>query len=363
MACDKPTGDCTNVSPCGSGCGCSGSSSSYCPTTEIDCGGVEPGFGYGATDNMDPAASVEMRSCSGNAAESVWIYPSPGAGHSLSVLDCDGNLIGYAANTTDCVTAATVVLPRCQDVSLTPGVYEHATIVINSEGCITAVTSGEPELYTPDECCGGTSTSGGTPGPRGEKGEPGAAATVAVEQTIGTDTVWSVQNVGTSSAAVFRFTAPAPASGSTTTSGVTGTLNGFTFDKGLVKAIPSNLVTSISAQKGGTKASLFQFIAVPDVSNLGDVDVTLNLDGIYSALTTDFTAADSAQSAEISDLSDTVIALQNSVTAMMNTLTTQQNTLSNLQTSLADTNTELETLQDEHAALRAEFDAYVAAHP
>lgn len=76
MACDKPNGDCTNVSPCGGGCGCSGSGST----------------------------------------------PAP-------------------------------ILPKCQDVQLTPGTYTNATIVVNAQGCIVAITSGTPPVYTPDDCC------------------------------------------------------------------------------------------------------------------------------------------------------------------------------------------------------------------
>jgi hypothetical protein len=241
MACDKPTGDCTNASPCGSGCaGCSGTTT-----------------------------------------------PEP-------------------------------VLPKCQDVSLTAGTFTHATVTVNSQGCITAIASGEPELYTPDECCGDSGGGGGAAGARGPKGDPGAAATISVQQVIGTGTTWSVENTGTSSAAVFKFTAPAASTGggSGTTSGYTGEVGGFVIEAGLVKEAPASIVESVEAKKEGAKASLFSFMAVPDLANLSEYDITLNLDAFYDSLDSKFTGLHNDQAALITSLTSQVATLTNQVNAL-----------------------------------------------
>lgn len=52
-------------------------------------------------DPKDPAATVEMADCDG-IEDSVWIYPAPGAGHTVKVMDCNGTLVGYAANQSAC---------------------------------------------------------------------------------------------------------------------------------------------------------------------------------------------------------------------------------------------------------------------
>lgn len=271
MACDKPTGDCTNVSPCGTGCGCSG----------------------GTT-------------------------PSP-------------------------------VLPKCQDVALTPGVFAHATVTVNAAGCISAVAAGEPELYTPDECCGGSDGGGGEAGARGPKGDPGAAATIAVQSTVGAGTVWTVENIGTSSAAIFKFTAPATSTGGTSGGGATGSVNGFVIADGLVQDYPTSLVTKIEAKATGSNAALILFQALPDLSNPGEWDITLNVDPLFDSLTTTFQTLHDAQQAQIVNLTASLATATNSISTLQNTLSTQQATITNL----------VDDLQD----LRTEFNAYVAAHP
>jgi hypothetical protein len=198
-------------------------------------------------------------------------------------------------------------------VSLTAGTFTHATITVNSQGCITAITNGEPELYTPDECCG-DSGGGGAAGARGPKGDPGAAATVSVQETIGTGATWSVENIGTPSAAVFKFTAPAPSTGGGgTTSGYSGTVGGFTIQAGLVKAAPSSIVESVEAKKQGDRASLFSFQAIPDLQNLSEYDITLNLDAFYDSLDNKFTGLHNDQAALIANLTATVADLANRV--------------------------------------------------
>ena len=222
MSCDKPNGDCTNVSPCGScgGCGCGGS------------------------------------------------------------------------------TTPTPILPKCQDVSLIPGTYTNATIIINSTGCLSSVTNGAAPLYTPDDCCGGSGGgTGGEAGARGPKGDPGQAATVTVDPVIavGSDSLWHVVNTGTVNAAVFKFTSPmASSSGGTTTSGVTGNICGLNVQAGLVKALPTGLVTGVTATAKGTYASYIILNATAATPSAPcDVDIQINLDAFYSKIvgtvSTDYT--------------------------------------------------------------------------
>jgi hypothetical protein len=74
----------------------------YCPSLRISCDG-KPGFGFHTADPKDPAATIEMAPCPGDEmTDSIWIYPSAGPGHTIKVADCDGNMIGYAVNKSDC---------------------------------------------------------------------------------------------------------------------------------------------------------------------------------------------------------------------------------------------------------------------
>lgn len=286
MACDKPTGDCTNVSPCGAGCaGCGGceSNSSFCPTIAITGGG----YGYNPADAArDPDATVSLETCNETVPFAL-IYKKPKPGAFKAVFNCDGDVLGFAADGPYCLGTNVPPLPKCQDVALTPGTFTNATITVNTAGCISAVAKGEPELYTPDECCGGSSTGSGTTGGRGPKGDPGAAATIAVipEVTVGTGTVWSVENTGTPSAAIFKFTSPAPVTPGTTPTGATGQVCDFKVANGLVTQMPGALVTSVNAQASGTQASLILLGAAPNASNPCRIDVTLNLDALHNDLT------------------------------------------------------------------------------
>lgn len=130
----------------------------YCPSLRISCDG-QAGYGYHIADPKDPAATVEMASCD-VTADSIWIYPTAGAGHTIKVLDCDNNVIGYAANKSDCagdcgcsqtevkvtnnfkpttnVAAPNVVMPSASLVSM--AVADDGSITAtNSDG--TTVTS------------------------------------------------------------------------------------------------------------------------------------------------------------------------------------------------------------------------------
>lgn len=79
----------------------------------------------------------------------------PGDGDCTQINNCSG--CTGCGSCQDSTPAP--VLPRCQDVSLAPGVYQYATIVVNSNGCISSVAAGDPPVYTPDDCCGPTDTA------------------------------------------------------------------------------------------------------------------------------------------------------------------------------------------------------------
>jgi hypothetical protein len=72
--------------------------SSYCPSIPL----MDGGFGFHLVDPVDPAATVELATCSGLPNESVWIYPAPSVGNTTQVTDCDGNILGYGRNRSDC---------------------------------------------------------------------------------------------------------------------------------------------------------------------------------------------------------------------------------------------------------------------
>lgn len=249
MACDKPTGDCTNVSPCGSG----------------GCGG-----------------------CSGAEAP---------------------------------------ILPKCQDVSLTPGVFTNATVTVNAQGCISAVASGEPELYTPDECCGGGSGGGGSAGARGPKGDPGAAATVDVVTTIDqSGTSWKVENIGTTSAAVFKFTAPAnTGGGGGGAGGATGSVGGLEVIDGAVVALPGSIVSDVEVVEAGQNTALFEFIEVP-TATVGGQKISLNLDALVSKID----AADASLQTEIDALELVVANLNNEVVTLKQRVTDLETEVANI---------------------------------
>lgn len=232
----------------------------------------------------------------------------PGAGDCTNVSPCGNSGCGCST------TSPTPILPRCQDVSLAAGTFTHATIVVNAEGCITSVTQGEPELYTPDECCGdqGGSTGGSViQGPPGDDGDPGAAATISVEESIdtGAGAAWLVENTGTSTAAIFRFTSPAPIPPPSGTTGETGTLDGFLFEDGLVKEVPASIVTRVTAGMLGDHAALAMLEATPNPAQAGRFDIKLDLDPLRADLVTLI----NEQAARIDALTDTVADLNNTV--------------------------------------------------
>lgn len=200
----------------------------------------------------------------------------PGDTDCTSVGDC---------TTGDCGAGTTPdpVLPACNN-TFPDGTYAYATITVEN-GCIKTITAGEPPVYTPDDCCGGTGGGGGGSGSgaRGPKGDTGAAATVNVDPVVaqGTGASWSVENTGSSSAAVFKFTAPAATGGGggSSTTGYTGELNGFEWQAGLTKAVPDDIITKVTARESSPASGLITtFQASPDIDNPnGGVLIELNL--------------------------------------------------------------------------------------
>lgn len=250
--------------------------------------------------------------------------------------DGDCTMVGGCSGCSGCGgcsgTTPEPVLPRCQNVSLTPGVFLNATITVNDAGCISLVEEGEGEVYTPDECCGSEGTGGGTAGTRGPKGDPGAAATISVEEVIGTGTAWSVQNVGTTSAAIFKFTAPAASTGGTGSSGTSGDVAGLVVNNGSVVMLPESLVTKIEAIEQGFHADKFEFVKVLQILP-EEITLSLNLDLLVDYIN----AADNAADLRLDNLealtavhSGQITALNNAITAINGTLTTINATLSAL---------------------------------
>jgi hypothetical protein len=83
----------------------------YCPSQPL----LDGGFGYHIADPKDPAATVEIAPCAGDTStDSIWVYPSAGAGHTAKVTACDGVTIGYGANQSNCAVAC-----PCPDMNVT----------------------------------------------------------------------------------------------------------------------------------------------------------------------------------------------------------------------------------------------------
>jgi hypothetical protein len=217
-------------------------------------------------------------------------------------------------------------LPRCQNVTLAPGVYAYATVTVNDDGCISSVAAGAAPLYTPDDCCAPVGGGGGAGLPGGQ-GLPGTAATVSVAPIVqGSGSSWSVTNIGTASAAVFQFTAPAPTvGGGAGAGGFTGEVAGMDIANGLVQQMPLSLVTDIQAQKLGATAPLYTFQAVPALTPEGLFVMQLGLDGFHANLTAAITAAQNALQAQIDNIVATVAALNSAVAALDDRVTVVEN--------------------------------------
>jgi len=127
--------------PTATGCG-------FCPSLRISCDG-QAGYGFHEMDPKDPAATVEMAPCADDTSvDSIWIYPTAGKGHTVKVMDCDGTLIGYAVNTSDCAadcgcpqTKFEVINHFNPSTNVTLPAPKLVALSVNGTGAITATNS------------------------------------------------------------------------------------------------------------------------------------------------------------------------------------------------------------------------------
>ncbi len=88
--------------------------SEYCPSVRMSCAGSY-GYGFAPDDNRDPAATVEVKDCDDNVV--CYIYPTSAAGHTIAIKCCDGVLVGYSANASQC--ACPCDIPEATVVTIT----------------------------------------------------------------------------------------------------------------------------------------------------------------------------------------------------------------------------------------------------
>jgi len=74
----------------------------YCPSLLLPLSSCvnQAGYGFRPGDAIDPRATSDLKDCEGNIL--AFIYPDAAPGHSIEVINCDGEVIGYAANESDC---------------------------------------------------------------------------------------------------------------------------------------------------------------------------------------------------------------------------------------------------------------------
>ena len=178
------------------------------------------------------------------------------------------------------------VMPRC-DIVLPDGVYTNATVVVEN-GCIIAVTEGEPFLYQPDSCCAtpGGGGSGGT-GPQGPIGPQGLPATVSAGTvaTTAPGTPATVTNVGTASNAIFNFTIPRgePGANGTSPSGLTVSTAGIEFVNGALQSLPVQWPPLMLLTPQAVDVAGVTLTQTKDNSN-GNVVLTLSMAAYDTAL-------------------------------------------------------------------------------
>lgn len=74
----------------------------YCPSYPM----IDGGFGFIAGDMKDPEATVVLAPCPGDTiTPTIYLFPTPRPGATAAQKDCDGNLIGYASNSSNCAIA------------------------------------------------------------------------------------------------------------------------------------------------------------------------------------------------------------------------------------------------------------------
>jgi hypothetical protein len=95
----------------------------YCPSISI----IDGGFGFHQADPPDPAATVIINPCAGDVSvDNIYIYPTAGTGHTVRVTDCDGVLIGYAVNRSNCAPVS--------------GQSSGANVVVNNQPPVNNIT-------------------------------------------------------------------------------------------------------------------------------------------------------------------------------------------------------------------------------
>jgi hypothetical protein len=210
------------------------------------------------------------------------------------------------------------VLPRCQGVSLTPGTFINATVVVDANGCISLVTAGAAPQYPDPDCCapvgGGV---GGSPGGRGPKGDPGTAATINVSPTVVTGVTWALTNIGTPSAAIIQLTVPASIAGGGTPGGVTvppgamtGDVCGLETTNGWVTALPASIVTGVSAVPlADAVNNLVTYTVGPSNPATCDVGITIDVRPLYANIQGLISTAANALQLQIDGLTQAVADL------------------------------------------------------
>lgn len=219
----------------------------------------------------------------------------------------------------DCAPSGDPVLPRCQDVVLPAGTYRNATVVVNTQGCISAVQAGEADLYTPDPCCapvGGGGTGG--PGLPGPPGPAGAAASVEVG-TVSTGapgSAASVTNTGTASAAVFNFVIPRgqPGQDGTVEGGIDLNGPGLVFDGGVLTSTTPSWPPVMNV---ATTAQPVGFLLSADKNpTSGQLTLTLDATSYDIALRAALQGQFDAQQAQIDSLIEQLSAAQAQIAAL-----------------------------------------------
>jgi hypothetical protein len=231
------------------------------------------------------------------------------------------------------------VLPRCQGVSLTPGTFINATVVVDSNGCIALVTAGAAPQYPDPDCCapvgGGV---GGSPGGRGPKGDPGTAATINVSPTVVTGVTWALTNIGTPSAAIIQLTVPASIAGGGTPGGVTvppgamtGDVCGLETTNGWVTALPASLVTGVVAVPlTDAVNNLVTYTVGPSNPATCDVGITIDVRPLYANIQGLISTAANALQLQIDGLTQAVADLDARIDATEADITALENTAQEL---------------------------------
>jgi hypothetical protein len=100
----------------------------FCPSVRL----LDGGYGYHEYDERDPAATVVIAPCAGDGSvDKIYVYPTPAPGRTARQNDCDGNLIGYGVNRSDCAA-------DCGCAEPTPALVTHA---LSKNGVLTSMLS------------------------------------------------------------------------------------------------------------------------------------------------------------------------------------------------------------------------------